>query len=70
MEPESVGNKQRVFLSDLDGRSNIMFKARKVRGYDYSAAEASYEILFFKTMGWSKRYFLLRARLCSRYAAT
>ena len=82
VEPEVVGNKQRVLLSDLAGRSNIMFKAkqygydldkedpsvqdllaelksREARGYDYSVAEASYEILFFRTMGWSKRYFQL-----------
>jgi 2-isopropylmalate synthase len=82
VEPEAVGNKQRVLLSDLAGRSNIMFKARRygydldkddpavqdllaelknreAKGYDYSVAEASYEILFFKTMGWSKRYFQL-----------
>ncbi|XPV74819.1 MAG: citramalate synthase [Desulfovibrio sp.] len=78
--PGSVGNVQKVLLSDLAGKSNIMKKARSYgymldkedpavmdllttvkdresRGYDYSVAEASFEILFFKTMGWSKRYF-------------
>jgi len=80
--PESVGNEQRVLLSDLAGRSNIMFMARKYGyeldkndaqvldllaevkereslGYEYSAAEASFELLFFRTMGWSKSYFKL-----------
>ncbi|MBN2140075.1 MAG: citramalate synthase [Desulfovibrionaceae bacterium] len=34
-------------------------KERERKGYEYSVAEASYEILFFKTMGWSKQYFQL-----------
>jgi len=80
--PEAVGNEQRVLLSDLAGRSNIMFMARKYGyeldkndapvldllaevkereslGYEYSAAEASFELLFFRTMGWTKSYFKL-----------
>lgn len=80
--PETVGNEQRVLLSDLAGRSNIIFMAKKFgyeldkddpavkdllaevkeresMGYEYSVAEASYELLFFRTMGWSKRYFRL-----------
>lgn len=80
IDPALVGNISRVLLSDLAGRSNILFKARQYGydldkddpavldllaelkrreslGYDYSVAEASYEILFFRMMGWSKRYF-------------
>jgi len=80
IEPALVGNTNRVLLSDLAGRSNILFKAkqygydldkddpavldllaelkrREAMGYEYSVAEASYEILFFRMMGWSKRYF-------------
>ena len=80
IDPARVGNISRVLLSDLAGRSNILFKARQYGydldkddpavldllaelkkreslGYDYSVAEASYEILFFRMMGWSKRYF-------------
>jgi len=80
IDPAKVGNMSRVLLSDLAGRSNILFKARQYGydlekddpavldllaelkrreslGYDYSVAEASYEILFFRMMGWSKRYF-------------
>jgi len=82
IEPALVGNSNRVLLSDLAGRSNILFKARQYgydldkddpavldllvelkrresMGYEYSVAEASYEILFFRMMGWSKRYFNL-----------
>jgi len=82
IRPELVGNVNRVLLSDLAGRSNILFKARQygydldkddpsvmdllaelkrreALGYEYSVAEASYEILFFRMMGWSKRYFQL-----------
>jgi 2-isopropylmalate synthase len=80
--PALVGNSNRILLSDLAGRSNILFKAkqygydlekddpavldllaelkrREGMGYEYSVAEASYEILFFRMMGWSKRYFQL-----------
>jgi 2-isopropylmalate synthase len=80
--PDAVGNAQRVLLSDLAGRSNILFMAKKYGyeldkndtsvhdllaevkeresvGYEYSAAEASFEMLFFRTMGWSKQYFQL-----------
>lgn len=32
-------------------------KEREKMGYEYSVAEASFELLFFKAMGWSKRYF-------------
>jgi 2-isopropylmalate synthase len=82
IQPESVGNRQRVLLSDLSGRSNILFMAKKfgyeldkddpavldmlanlkereAMGYDYAAAQASYELLFYRTMGWSKEYFKL-----------
>ena len=80
INPEEVGNVQRVLLSDLSGRSNILFmaskyydgldkndpcvktllaeiKERESLGYEYSTAEASFILLFFKTMGWTKRYF-------------
>lgn len=81
--PQSVGNSQRVLLSDLSGRSNILFMAKKFGydldkndsavlellaeikereriGYEYSSAEASFEMMFFRAMGWSKRYFRLK----------
>ena len=82
IDPGLVGNTNRILLSDLAGRSNILFKAkqygyamdkddpavldllaelkrRETLGYEYSVAEDSYEILFFRMMGWSKRYFQL-----------
>ncbi|MFW6235318.1 MAG: citramalate synthase [Desulfovibrionales bacterium] len=82
IQPKAVGNQQRVLLSDLSGKSNILFMAKKYGyeldkddtsvhdllaevkeretwGYEYSAAEASFELLFFRTMGWSKQYFQL-----------
>ncbi|WP_319781250.1 citramalate synthase [Maridesulfovibrio sp.] len=80
IDPLLVGNDRRVLLSDLSGKSNVLYKAKKYGydldkndpavqtiladikeresiGFEYSAAEASFELLFFKAMGWSKRYF-------------
>lgn len=82
IEPELVGNKQRILLSDLAGQSNILFKAkqygfeldkgdpfvlellselknREDRGYEYSAAEASYELLVNRVLGRARNYFRL-----------
>ncbi|MFP4158964.1 MAG: citramalate synthase [Desulfobacterales bacterium] len=42
IEPELVGNKRRVLISDMSGKSNIKYKARELgfpvdeNGYDYS----------------------------------
>ncbi|WP_029895247.1 citramalate synthase [Desulfohalovibrio reitneri] len=80
IDPAVVGNVQRVLLSELAGRSNVLamasryyedldkndphvesllaeIKEREKMGYEYSAAEASFMLLFFRTMGWSRRYF-------------
>jgi 2-isopropylmalate synthase len=82
IEPEVVGNKQRIILSDLAGQSNILFKARQYgfeldkgdpfvlelltelknredQGYEYSAAEASYELLVNRVLGRARTYFRL-----------
>jgi 2-isopropylmalate synthase len=82
IEPELVGNKQRIILSDLAGQSNILYKAkqygfeldkgdpfvlelltelknREDRGYEYSAAEASYELLVNRVLGRARNYFRL-----------
>ena len=40
VEPESVGNKRRVLVSDLSGRSNIIFKLEE-KGLDVMLDEAS-----------------------------
>ena len=80
IQPELVGNKQRIILSDLAGQSNILFKAkqygfeldkgdpfvlelltelknREDQGYEYSAAEASYELLVNRVLGRARNYF-------------
>jgi len=68
IEPELVGNQQRVLVSDLSGKSNVMYKADELgldldnnredvpeivkqlkelenNGYQFEAAEASFELL-------------------------
>ncbi|MGM0424827.1 MAG: citramalate synthase [Thermodesulfobacteriota bacterium] len=82
INPESVGNKQRVLLSDLAGKSNILFKARQYglnldrddpfvpellsqvkemesKGYDFSVAEASFELLLYRALGRMRKYYSL-----------
>ncbi|MFP5238294.1 MAG: citramalate synthase, partial [Acidobacteriota bacterium] len=82
IQPEKVGNVQRVVLSDMSGQSNILFKAKEygilldkgspevldilqqvkdqeALGYEYSAAEASFELLMRRALGLSRRYFTL-----------
>jgi len=80
--PEAVGNRQRVLLSDLAGKSNILFKAKQYgipldkddpmvldlltqiknlesEGYEFSVAEASFELLFNRTLGHVRKYYTL-----------
>ena len=68
VSPEAVGNRQRVLISELSGRSNILFKAQQIgldltskspevrqavemikqlehQGFQFEAAEASFELL-------------------------
>jgi 2-isopropylmalate synthase len=68
IDPELVGNRQRVLVSDLSGRSNIVYKGKEYgidmkdqneavreilrrtkelegQGYEFQAAEASFELL-------------------------
>lgn len=84
INPERVGNKQRIILSDLAGQSNILFKARQfgfqldkgdpfvlellaelkkreAEGYEYAAAEASFELLLNRSLGRARNYFSLLA---------
>jgi 2-isopropylmalate synthase len=83
IHPESVGNAQRVLLSDQAGRSNILFKARELgyeldksddtvdtllrelklkesMGYEYSVADASFELMLQQALGLKKDYFSFR----------
>ena len=80
VDPKTVGNVQRVLLSDQAGKSNILFKARELgynldkddpqvnqllkdikdresMGYEYSVADASFELILQKAMGKKLDYF-------------
>ncbi len=76
--PETVGNRRRVLISDLSGRSNLMAKARELGlelrdgqqvleelkrlendGYEFEAAEASFELLVQRLRGTYQPYFEL-----------
>ncbi len=82
ISPEAVGNRQRVLLSDLSGKSNIIFKAKQygivldkedpfvmellqqikemeMMGYEFSVAEASFELLLNRTLGRVRKYYEL-----------
>jgi 2-isopropylmalate synthase len=82
IDPELVGNRRRVLVSDLSGRATIKRKAEEYglriakndpvamqvleelkelenQGFQYEAAEASFELLINKAMGRSKKYFEL-----------
>ena len=81
--PETVGNEQRVLLSDQAGKSNILFKARELgyeldkndatvdrllkelkikesMGYEYSVADASFELILQQALGKPLNYFHFR----------
>ncbi|WP_147821552.1 citramalate synthase [Salidesulfovibrio onnuriiensis] len=81
IKPEAVGNVQRILLSDLAGRSNLLTKAeqfgypldkgdprvdqimkelklRESMGFEYSVAEASFELMFHEAItGKTINYF-------------
>jgi 2-isopropylmalate synthase len=80
MRPDLVGNSQRVLISDLAGKSNILRKAEEYgirldpdspqiqdiittlktlenEGFQFEAAEASFELLMKKALGLHKRFF-------------
>ena len=82
IDPELVGNRRRILVSDLSGRATIKRKAEDYglnlsktdpvamqvleelkdlenQGFQFEAAEASFELLINKAMGKSKRYFEL-----------
>lgn len=81
--PQTVGNEQRVLLSDQAGKSNILFKARELgydlnkndptvdrllkelklkesMGYEYSVADASFELVLREALGKPLDYFHFR----------
>jgi 2-isopropylmalate synthase len=82
IDPNLVGNKRRILVSDLSGRATIKQKAEEFgiklsksdpvamqvleeikelenQGFQFEAAEASFELLINRTMGKSKKYFEL-----------
>ncbi|MFQ5541518.1 MAG: citramalate synthase [Candidatus Binatia bacterium] len=82
IDPDLVGNRQRVLVSDLSGRSNIVYKAREFgieltgedhavheilrrtkemesQGYEFEAAEASFELLIQEALGKKRKNFRL-----------
>jgi 2-isopropylmalate synthase len=83
IDPVSVGNAQRVLLSDQAGKSNILFKAKELgyeldkndptvntllkelklkesMGYEYSVADASFELMLQEALGMKLDYFSFR----------
>jgi 2-isopropylmalate synthase len=82
IDPEFVGNRQRVLVSDLAGRSNVIYKGKEYgidlkghdeavhkilrrtkelesQGYEFEAAEASFELLIEDALGRKKKNFKL-----------
>jgi 2-isopropylmalate synthase len=82
IDPELVGNHQRVLVSDLSGRSNIIYKAKEYgidldhqdhavqqilrrikdlesQGYEFEAAEASFELLIQEALDRKRKNFRL-----------
>ena len=84
MDPDLVGNKRRVLISDLSGKSNIEYKAKEMdidinadgvdsqkivseikrlemEGYQFEAAEGSFQILMQKLADQFKPLFELKS---------
>lgn len=82
IDPDLVGNRQRVLVSDLSGRSNVVYKAKEFgieltgedhavheilrrtkemenQGYEFEAAEASFELLIQEALGKKRKNFRL-----------
>jgi 2-isopropylmalate synthase len=82
IDPDLVGNRQRVLVSDLSGRSNIVYKGKEYgidlkdagdavktilrrtkelegQGYEFQAAEASFELLIQEALGKKRKNFNL-----------
>jgi len=80
IDPGLVGNQQRVLISELSGKSNLLYKAkefgvdlskdtpqtatilRKLKelenlGFQFEAAEGSFELLIKKTLGTHRTFF-------------
>lgn len=88
IEPEAVGNRQRILVSELSGQSNVLMKAEELglkiekgsseaqeilkslkvmeeQGYEFEAAEASFELLVRRHLCSSRSFFDLKEFHCS-----
>jgi len=86
--PETVGNKQRILVSELSGQSNVLMKAEELglpvekgseealailtslkeleeQGYEFEAAEASFELLIRQHLKTYKPFFDLHEYHCT-----
>jgi 2-isopropylmalate synthase len=90
ISPDLVGNRRRVLVSDLSGRSNLLAKARELNieldeeqrileevkrleheGFEFEAAEASFELLVHKMRNAPPPYFeLLGYRVIDEHRGT
>ncbi len=83
IEPEQVGNRRRIVISDQSGLSNVLAKARRFghdlnkqdpacreilerlkelesEGYQFEAAEASFDLLMRDALGYRQQFFDLK----------
>jgi 2-isopropylmalate synthase len=83
IEPETIGNRRRIVISDQSGLSNVLAKARtfghelnkqdpacrqilerlkglESEGYQFEAAEASFDLLMREALGYRQQFFELK----------
>lgn len=88
IEPKTVGNRQRILVSELSGQSNVLMKAEELglpvekgspeaiailqdlkekeeQGYEFEAAEASFELLIRHHLDTYKPFFDLKEYHCT-----
>ncbi|OHD67423.1 MAG: citramalate synthase [Spirochaetes bacterium RBG_16_49_21] len=94
VDPDRVGNRRKVLVSELSGKSNILFKARELgidlknrvalpaellqkikdleeQGFQFEAAEGSFELLLREAAGEYKPFFTLKGfRVISEMAGS
>jgi len=70
IDPEKVGNKRRVLVSELSGASNLKYKAEELnltemlaehKGYQFEGAEASLELQIKKALKEYREHFQLES---------
>lgn len=88
VQPEKVGNRQHILISELSGQSNVLMKAEELglplskehgevkeilqklkrlekEGYEFEAAEASFELLIRKALNLHATFFTLHEYRCN-----